>query len=66
MTFFRKYQFLIIAAFALFVSAPVSAQMRQAMGVGSISVQIEGPQYISNDAVMAHIKLREGEPFDQF
>ena len=36
------------------------------MPVGSISIEIDGPQYISADAVMAHVKLREGEPFDQF
>ena len=61
MTFFRKYQILTAAIFALFFASPLFSQARKPMPVGSISIKIDGPQYISADAVMAHVKLREGD-----
>ncbi len=35
------------------------------MTVERISIRFEGPQHVSEDAVMAHVKLRKGMNFDQ-
>ena len=64
MMFIRKY-FILAAAFLPFFAPRLCAQYGQNMRVGNIAVEILGPQYVSKDAVLSHIKLREGQPFDQ-
>ena len=64
MMFIRKY-FILAAAFVPFFTAELFAQYGQNMTVGNIAVEISGPQYVSKDAVLSHIKLRSGQPFDQ-
>ena len=53
------------AALALLAANCLTAQSASAPLVDKISFRMEGPQQVSRDAVMAHMKLRSGMPFDQ-
>ena len=56
---------LIVAVFAFFTHGALLAQFASAPNVDKITFRLEGPQDIARDAVMAHMKLRSGMPFDQ-
>ncbi len=55
----------LFVALALIVACSAFGQLQQRLIVDKISVDVEGPQKVSNDAVMAHLKVRSGLPFDQ-
>lgn len=59
-----KRLFALVALAALCVCSAFG-QFQQKLIVDKISIDIEGPQKVSQDAVMAHLKVRSGLPFDQ-
>ncbi len=66
MRIFKKGPLTLAAsAIILFSCGLLPAQMQSSLVVDKISVAVEGPQQVSKDAVLAHVKVRSGIPFDQ-